>query len=67
MVDYVEEPMKYQALRPHSSLWVGGGGGLDGVLVRGGWVMGWSGWWWGEWCAGEGGVGGIGEGGWCGG
>ena len=23
-VDYVEEPMKYQALRPHFSLWVGG-------------------------------------------
>ena len=29
-VDYVEEPMKYQALRPHFFI-VGGGGG---VLVR---------------------------------
>ena len=38
-VDYVEEPMKYQAFRPHFSLWVGGvgvggGGGMHGVLVR---------------------------------
>ena len=34
-MDYVEEPMKYQALRPNFSLWVGGG-----------W---WNGWWWGGW------------------
>ena len=36
-VDYVEEPMKYQALRPHFSLWWGEGGGwgwVHGVLVR---------------------------------
>ena len=38
-VDYVEEPMKYQALRPHFFS-LGGGVGLD--------------WQWGVWCAGEG-------------
>ena len=44
-VDYVEEPMKYQALRPHFSLWMGGWrvldmGGWVGVsgMVAGGWV-----------------------------
>ena len=38
----VEEPMKYQALRPQFSLWVGGGGGMGGGGVgRGG-----GGWWW---------------------
>ena len=36
-VNYVEEPLKYQTLRPHFSLWVGGvGGGVGGVLVRSG-------------------------------
>ena len=33
-VDYVEEPMKYQALRPHIKGVVGVGGGVNGVLVR---------------------------------
>ena len=43
-VDYVEEPMKYQALRPHFSPWVGGGGGV-GDGGREGWlVVGWGGW-----------------------
>ena len=42
-VDYVEEPMKYQALRPHFLSvggWVDGGGiggvGGEGWVVRGG-------------------------------
>ena len=35
-VDYVEEPMKYQALRPQFSLWVGGGGGVGGEWSWGG-------------------------------
>ena len=55
-VDYVEEPMKYQALRPHFFS-VGGWRWWDG-----GW---WGGWWWG------GGVrvggGGMGVVGWVGG
>ena len=50
-VDYVEEPMKYQALRPPFSPWVG---------------WGWWGWWWcGGWgwqWVGMG-VGGVGRGG----
>ena len=40
--------MKYQALRPSFSPWVGGGGGVGGVLGRdvvggggGGWVVAW--------------------------
>ena len=50
-VDYVEEPMKYQALRPHFCSMVGGGvggvggedwgwwvGGCGGGVVRSGWV-----------------------------
>ena len=36
-VDYVEEPMKYQALRPHY------------LYVGGWWWWGWW-WWWGGWC-----------------
>ena len=52
-VDYVEEPMKYQALRPHFFFMVG-------------WVVGWG--WWGGWfswvvgwcgCGGMGGSGGV--------
>ena len=51
-VDYVEEPMKYQALRPHffsvvgwGRWWRGGwwGGGRDGGMVVVGWV--WLGGW----------------------
>ena len=38
-IDYVEEPMKYQALRPHFSSVVGG----DGVGGMVGWVVGWDG------------------------
>ena len=37
-VDYVEKPMKYQALRPQFSPWVGGGGG-DGGGDRVGWMV----------------------------
>ena len=44
-VDYVEEPMKYQALRPHFFSVVGGGGGVGGGGVG---VMGWR-WWWFGW------------------
>ena len=38
-VDYVEEPMKYQALRPTFSLVGEGGDGVDGSVgvVGGGW------------------------------
>ena len=59
-VDYVEEPMKYQALRPHFfsvvgswrvlrvSGWVGWWGGSMGGWVCWwavvGWVMGWVDW-----------------------
>ena len=50
-LDYVEEPMKYQALRPHF------------FSVVGGWrVLGVDGWWWGgSWggCVCDGGVGGC--------
>ena len=63
-VDYVEEPKKYQALRPHLFSMVGGwrvlgvgGGGVScgvGGWVMVGWVMGW---------VGGGGVGGVGDGG----
>ena len=73
-VDYVEEPMKYQALRPHFFLQVGGGvgvvvwdvgwGGVMGVVV---WVVGWEGGvggCWGAWGAGEGCCGWQREGGW---
>ena len=35
-VDYVQEPMKYQALRPHFFSMVGGGGVVAGGV--GGWV-----------------------------
>ena len=57
-VDYVEEPMKYQALRPtFSPWWVVGGlmGWVGGVLIRGGWGCGWLVVWWGMggwWCGG---------------
>ena len=61
-VDYVEEPMKYQALRP--KFFSMGGWGVVGQVVvgvgRGGWWWSggwWGGWWWGvEWWRG---------GGWC--
>ena len=39
-VDYVEEPMKYQALRPQFSQWVGGGVWVGWVVV--GWIGGWA-------------------------
>ena len=39
-VDYVEEPMKYQALSPNFSLLVGEGGGSGGGGVGVG-VVGW--------------------------
>ena len=57
-VDYVEDPMKYQALRPHffsMGGWLegsGGGGGWVGageVVCGGGWLVGgwcWHGGWW---------------------
>ena len=56
LLDYVEEPMKYQALRPQ--FFSVGGQGMVGLGV----VVGRSGWWWGE-------VGGwmVGWGGWVGG
>ena len=54
-VDYVEEPMKYQALRPHFFSMVGGWGWWGrGDGMGGGWV----GWWWGM---GGGGVGVMGK------
>ena len=56
-VDYVEEPKKFQALRPHffsvggglegsRGEWVGGGGVVDGVGWVGVWWWGGWGWWW---------------------
>ena len=50
-VDYVEEPMKYQALRPQFFSM-----GRWGVVARWGWWWVGVGWWWGGW--GGGGVGG---------
>ena len=57
--------MKYQALSPTFSLWVGGvGGGMcGGVGVVIGWWGGVCGCW-GVWCAGEGCCGWWREGGW---
>ena len=45
-VDYVEEPMKYQALRPHFSPWVGGGVWVDGGAGGSGVGVVWVGWGW---------------------
>ena len=59
-VDYVEEPMKYQAILPNFGSM---GGWLEGSWD--GWMGGcWCGWWWGGWCACEGWVVGCGGGGW---
>ena len=65
-VDYVEEPMKYQALRPHPFSVVGGwrvlgvggvvAGGVGGYVCGVGGVGGWLGGFW--WVGGEGGGGG---------
>ena len=44
-VDYVEEPMKYQALSPHFFSVVGWGWGVGGGVVVGRWVVDW---WYGE-------------------
>ena len=60
-VDYVEEPMKYQALRPQFFS-MGGWGWWDQWW----WVVGWvAGWWWGWVGVGGGRVGGgeVGRGG----
>ena len=53
-VDFVEEPMKYQALRPHFFSMGGWLKESGGGFVQGG------GWW-------VGGLGGVGVSGWCGG
>ena len=50
-VDYVEEPLKHQALRPHFSPWVSGGGRVGGGLGGDG-VGGGVGGCWGAWAVG---------------